>query len=179
MSDNLVINQSTNNANDSCNKLYTDKNNTKMYDYYFIPSIPENVNIANTVGLQQNNTSNLSGISNSTVLRNGELQKDISKKELDTRLFIGPPLMSAGQSVLKNTDLSSRLKYAEDTRTKKSVNALTSYSANNFIPLVPEIEKNVQNIDHIIPTYWIRGGMSTRTVVRNSDYIKSCAMTNK
>ena len=84
--------------------------------------------------------------------------------------------MSSGQSVLKNPDLSSRLKYGEDTRVSKSVNNATAYSANNFIPLVPNLAENVQNTDHIIPTYWVRGGMSSRTVVRNIDYMKSCGI---
>jgi hypothetical protein len=57
------------------------------------------------------------------------------------------------------------------------VNSVSSYSANNFIPLVPEIQENIQNIDHIIPTFWVRGGMSSRTVVRNIDYLKSCGIS--
>ena len=48
----------------------------------------------------------------------------------------------------------------------------------HFIPLVPHLAENVQNVDHIIPTYWVRGGMSTRTIVRNIDYLKSCGIKN-
>jgi hypothetical protein len=84
--------------------------------------------------------------------------------------------MGAGQSVLKNTDLSSRLIYAEDTRVKKSSNGLSGVSIDNFIPLVPSIADNIQDPKHIIPEYWIRGGMSIRTVVRNVDYMKSCGL---
>ena len=112
----------------------------------------------------------------STLLRNGVLQNDVSKRELDTRLFPGAPLMTIGQSELKNTDLSSRLKLGEETRTSKSANSTSSYSANNFIPLVPSIAENIQNVDHIIPTFWVRGGMSSRAVIRNADYIKSCGL---
>ena len=57
------------------------------------------------------------------------------------------------------------------------VTVATAYSADNFIPLVPEIQENIQNIDHIIPTFWVRGGMSSRTVVRNIDYLKSCGLS--
>jgi hypothetical protein len=117
-----------------------------------------------------------SNIDNNTILRNGTLRDEKSRKELDTRLFPGAPYLSSGQSVLKNTDLSSRLLYGEDTRTKKSANAISSYSADNFIPLVPSIAENIQNVEHIIPTFWVRGGMSSRSVIRNIDYLKSCGL---
>ena len=79
-------------------------------------------------------------------------------------------------SSVKNTDLSSRLKFGEETRSSKSANATSSYSADNFIPLVPSLAENVQNVDHIIPTFWVRGGMSSRAVIRNIDYMKSCGL---
>ena len=82
--------------------------------------------------------------------------------------------MGRGQGILENTDVNSRLNFGEDTRTSKSNNITSSYSANNFIPLVPQIAENIQNPEHIIPTYWVRGGMSTRTVLNNIDYLKSC-----
>jgi hypothetical protein len=187
MSSNFIINQSTNMKNDTCLNNYYDVNNNKIFEHSFLPSIMSNnnsnnrnsyIDSTNNIGILQNNNYDLSGsnINESTVLRNGNPENNKSKKELDTRLFPGSPLMSNGQSVLKNPDLSSRLKYGESARVSKSENDASSYSANNFIPLVPMIAENIQNPDHIIPTYWVRGGMSSRTVVRNIDYLKSCGI---
>lgn len=186
MSTNLIINQNTNIQNEKCLYQSQNINNERIFDYNFLPNINPTENSRNSyiqstniVGVLQNSNYDISGknINNSTLLRNGELQNLEPKKELDTRIFPGSPFMGSGQSVLKNTDLSSRLKFGEDTRTSKSSNALSSYSADNFIPLVPSIAENIQNVDHIIPTYWIRGGMSSRSVVRNIDYMKSCGFT--
>ena len=184
MSTNLIINESTNMKNDNCFNTSQDYGNNKMFNYNFIPSVlnaDENsrrsyVDSTNVRGILQDSNKDINGknINVSTDLRFGNPGNDSSRKELDTRLFPGSPYLSSGQSILKNTDLSSRLLYGEDTRTSKSANVLSSYSADNFVPLIPSIEKNVQNVDHIIPTYWVRGGMSSRTVVRNIDYLKSC-----
>lgn len=181
MSTNLIINENTNIQNDKCVYRSHNINNEKIFNYNFLPAISKEnrrdqyIDASKIVGVLQDTSYDVDGknINNSTKLRNGKYYKK-DKKELDTPIFPGVPLISVGQSVLKNPDLSSRLKYGEDTRTSKSENALSSYSANNFIPLVPSLAENVQNIDHIIPTYWIRGGMSSRSVVRNIDYMKSC-----
>lgn len=191
MSTNFIINENTNIKSDKCFYTSQDKNNHIMFNYNFLPSIQNNVNNTNnvnsrdsylnstkTLGILQDSNYDINGtnINQSTLLRNGSIQNGDSKRELDTRLFPGAPLMTVGQSELKNTDLSSRLKFGEDTRTSKSANATTSYSANNFIPLVPSLAENVQNVEHIIPTFWVRGGMSSRAVIRNIDYMKSCGL---
>ena len=180
------INQNTDFKNDRCFQNFQRTSNDKIFNYNFIPSILESnensrneyINSTKTVGIIQSTNYDVSGsnINSSTEIRNGILQKNIPKKELDTRLFPGAPYLARGQFEMKNTDLASKLKFGEETRTSKSANAISGYSANNFIPLVPAIEENIQNVDHIIPTYWVRGGMSTRTVVRNIDYLKSCGL---
>jgi hypothetical protein len=186
MSTNFIINQNTNIKNDMCVNTFQDLNNKKLFQYNFLPSIIESkensrnsyFNSTKTVGILQDNNYDIKGnnINDSTLLRKGNFENNSSKKELDTRLFPGAPLLSNGQSILKNPDLSSRLKFGEDTRVSKSNNSVSEYSANNFIPLVPNLAENIQNVDHIIPTYWVRGGMSSRSVVRNIDYLKSCGI---
>ena len=180
----MNINQNTNINNDSCFNEFQMMNNDKMFQYSFLPSVIDNknntrnsyINSTNNIGILQDSNFDVNGesIDMGTQLRNGSDYKEKTRRELDTRLFPGAPFMSRGQSVLKNTDLSSRLKYGEDTRVSKSGNYVSSYSADNFIPLVPNLAENVQNTDHIIPTFWVRGGMSTRTVLRNADYLKTC-----
>jgi len=185
MSSNFVINQSTNIRNDESLNNYYNINNSKIYEHSLMPNILNSnnnrnsyFNSTNNIGILQNNNYDVIGnnINESTLIRNGKPENILSKKELDTRVFPGAPLMSNGQSILKNPDLSSRLKYGESSRVSKSENDASSYSANNFIPLVPMIAENIQNPEHIIPTYWVRGGMSSRTVVRNIDYLKSCGI---
>jgi hypothetical protein len=184
MSTNLVINQNVNLRNDNCFNNVHNLNNEQIFNYNFTPSVLNNKNdsrslyidSSNIPGILQNNNSDISGknVNVSSELRMGQnLSLEKSKKELDTRLFPGAPYMT-GQSVLKNTDLSSKLLYGEETRSSKSVNAIANYSADNFIPLLPSIQQNIQNPDHIIMDGTIRGGMSSRTVIRNIDYMKSC-----
>jgi hypothetical protein len=185
MSTNFVINQNTKQKYDT-NSYDTDRlGNDLVFNYNFMPSVMVNqdsrssyLNSTQTAGILQNNNYDIQGknIQENTNIRNGLLQPKISKKELDTRLFPGAPLMSNGQSVLKNPDLSSRLLFGEDTRVSKSNNPSSSYSADNFIPMVPALAENIQNTDHIIPTYWVRGGMSSRSVIRNIDYLKACGI---
>jgi len=186
MDNTFKINQNTNIKNDNCFHNYENRSNELIHKYHFLPSLPDrksNINdrklyidSTSTLGILQTNNKDIYGknILDSTILRNSSNCSNESKRELDTRVFPGAPLMSSGQSVLKNPDLSSRLKFGEDTRSKKSQNCTGAYSADNFIPLVPAIAENIQNVDHIIPTYWVRGGMSSRSVIRNVDYLKSC-----
>ena len=175
----MIINEQTNKR---CNLENT--TNDKMFNYNFLPKIANSNNRNSYIestkikGLLQNSNYDINGnnITESTLLRFGKKGNEKSKKELDTRLFPGSPLMSTGKSILENPDLSSKLIFGEDTRTSKSANALSSYSADNFTPLVQSLADNVQNVDHIIPTFWVRGGMSSRSVIRNIDYLKSCGM---
>jgi len=185
MSTNLIINENTNIRNDNCLNNYYNSGNERMFNYNFLPSVlPKNENnreaymkSINTVGILQDTNYDVNGenINTSSILRFGKPEGDEkTRKELDTRLFPGAPNLSNGQSVLKNTDLSSRLLFGEDTRTSKSSNVTSSYSADNFIPLIPSIQQNVQNVNHIIMEGTVRGGVSSRTVIRNIDYLKSC-----
>ena len=48
-------------------------------------------------------------------------------------------------------------------------------SIDRFVPMVSCL-KNIQDPRNLIPEYWVRGGMDTRTIVRNINYMKSCGM---
>ena len=184
MNQKFSINTQTSLKYDNCLNSTVNMNNEKMFQHCFSPiamSDSKNNRIqylqsSEINGILQENNYDGSGVyvNDSTKIRFGEMSIQEGKKELPTRLFIGSPYMSAGQSEMKNTDLSSRLKYSEDTRVKKSASNLSGVSIDNFIPLVPNIAENVQNTDHIIPEYWIRGGMNSRSVHRNINYLRSC-----
>jgi len=170
---------------DRCSTDFKDITNQRLYSFTLEPSIHQNqrfgsreqyVNNTRVKGTLESQNSDVSGkyIQMNTSLRNGIMTHDGHRHQLDTRLFPGSPYLAQGQSILKNPDLSSRLLYGQETHSKKSDGSLSGVSIDNFIHLIPCIQQNVQNTKHIIPEYWVRGGMSTRAVVRNIDYLKSC-----
>jgi len=170
------LNMNTNIHHEKCLNNYLNKNNEKLFHHQLDILTNKNQNYLKDQGLNmQNGNSNMNNknVNSSTKLRNGKLGKK-AKKELDTRVFPGSPYMGFGSGVLDYTDVNSKLNMGIDTRTKKSNNITSSYSADTFIPLVPHIAENIQNPKHIIPEYWVRGGMSSRVVLNNIDYLKSC-----
>ncbi len=61
---------------------------------------------------------------------------------------------------------------------KSCTNTTETFFENNFIPMIPKLQDEVQNTKHIIPENslqsWVRGGLPTRQMQRNSDYIRRC-----
>lgn len=114
-------------------------------------------------------------------LRNGISGNSITQqKEKNSKLLMSRPFnvgyMGAGQTYVKDVALNSQIVQGVDTRVKKSADSLSGVSMDRFIPLVPCLEKNVQDTKHIIPEYWVRGGMSTRGLIQNIDYYKMCGI---
>jgi hypothetical protein len=173
MSNNFSLNMNTRENNSNCMNNVLNKSNNKIFEHQFSILSNKNNNYVNTNGLTTQNDYNLNNIEKSTKLRNSKILKK-TKKELNTRVFAGSPYMGRGSGVIDYTDINSMLNFGEDTRVKKSNNNVGAYSADNFIPLVPNIAENIQNPKHIIPEYWVRGGMSSRVVTNNIDYLKSC-----
>jgi len=121
-------------------------------------------------------------VQNDSRIRDGTLgnistqTKHKSDKILECRPFITTPFMGAGQASSSNTDTQSDLLRGEYSSKRKSCNELSGISINRFIPLIPEIKREVQNPKHIIETAWVRGGKHTRMTLRNMDYMKSCGI---
>lgn len=114
-------------------------------------------------------------------LRNGVSGNSLTTdKEKTSKLLNARPFnvgyMGAGQTYVKDVTLNSQIVQGVDTRVKKSSDSLSGVSMDRFIPLVPCLEKNVQDTKHIIPEYWVRGGMSTRGLIQNIDYYKMCGI---
>ena len=114
-------------------------------------------------------------IDDSSKLRIG-LQRRYPKcnQQLFERPYLTVPYMGRGQL---NVDEDSVLKFAEDTKLKRSSNVLSGITiANSFTPLLPYLEWNVQNPQHLIEEEqgWIRSGAPSRLVVRDSDYSTRC-----
>ena len=104
-----------------------------------------------------------------------EITSDKNKvsKLLMARPFATTPNLSYGE--VPDVEHNPTNRYGKITRHFKKNLDLAGITINRNTPLVPEVEQSVKyREDHINPTTWIRGGMSTRNFVRNSDYNKSC-----
>lgn len=178
MSSSFMIHQDTRLAYDPCYVSGMENSNARMSQYVLDARQINDTNLQyqEIRGLYRNNHDGKGQyVSDETALRNGQAcsEKGRVAKTLDTVLFAGPPFMGTGSSTLRNPDIKSRLLNGEQTHVKKSTAPTSGATIDRFVPLIPCIAENVQDTSHIIPDQWIRGGMSTRTVIRNSDYLKS------
>jgi len=115
-------------------------------------------------------------VDDSSKLRIG-LQRRYPKcpQQLFERPYKTVPYMGKGVLMV---DQDSELKFAEDSRTKKSNNVLSGITiGNSFTPLLDHLSFNVQNTKHIIEEEqgWVRSGIPSRTLIRDSDYSSRCS----
>ena len=108
-------------------------------------------------------------------LMKSSMTNDKSPQQLSTRPY-NVPYMGAGETHIVQPEIYSKLVSGAETRVKKASDALSGVSIDRFIPMVPCLAKNIQNTDHIIPEYWIRGGESSRAYIQNVDYFKMCGI---
>jgi len=93
---------------------------------------------------------------------------------LESRPLATVPFMGAGQTVINDVDVYSRYLVGQGTKERKENNAGAGVSVDRTIPLVPCLAREIQNPEHYIPRYWVRGGMDTRSVTQNVDYAARC-----
>jgi hypothetical protein len=129
------------------------------------------------------NFTNGYGTENACVVDDGsKLRIGLHRKypKCNQQLFERPyktvPLMSKG---VFNANEESVLKFAEPTSIKRSSNTLSGITIpHQYTPLLDHLSFNVQNVDHIIQEsvdpMWVRSGVLTRNVVRDSDYATRC-----
>ena len=153
---------------------------TNLYDCECL--IPNTVKNA-TDNVMMNFTNGY-GTENACVVDDGsKLRIGLHRKypKCNQQLFERPyktvPLMAKG---VFNADNDSVLKFAEDTRVKRSSNSLSGVSiANQFTPLIDHLFKNVQDPIHIIQesveSSWVRSGQASRLIIRNQDYLSRCS----
>jgi hypothetical protein len=174
----FVINQDTRLSYDPCYISGVESTNSRLSQYALDNRQinDDSLNHTEIRGLYRNNHDGKgTHVNDETKLRHGQRcsEKGRVAKTLDTVLFAGPPFMGNGSAVLKNPDVKSTLMTGEQTHVKKSTAPTCGVTIDRFTPLIGCIADNVQNTEHIIPEHWVRGGMSTRTVVRNSQYLQS------
>lgn len=94
--------------------------------------------------------------------RNGNiLTHDKSKKQLKAMNVMG----TTGQNI------SDKIIPRYEGRSVHDRSSLRNL--DRFEPLIPSLKAEIQNPEHYIPQFWIRGGMDTRAAVRNIDYYKA------
>lgn len=91
-------------------------------------------------------------------------------KSLRTRVFAGGPNLQRG---VYYADVESKIRPGETTTAGRSVNVLSGVSINRFVPMLESLAQTIQNPQHIIPEDahdgWVRGGLSSRNLVRDED----------
>jgi hypothetical protein len=85
------------------------------------------------------------------------------------------PYKAAGHTNNEFIDVESRIRGGLNARANgRACGNYADVFIDTFTPLVPCLKDEVQNVEHIIPVYWVRGGASTRGAVRNIDYLRMC-----
>ena len=99
----------------------------------------------------------------------------MDKRNLQQRTFKTAGYKSAGHTNNNYIDVESRIHIGLDTRSHgRACGNYADVHIDTFTPLVPCLRDEVQNVKHIIPEYWVRGGAGTRVIVRNIDYLRMC-----
>ena len=92
-------------------------------------------------------------------------------------------VISSAQDISLIRSVSQKLKIfcpvirsGEDTFQQKPCNALAGVTIDNFFtPMVPCLRREVQDPKHIIPEdsmkCWVRGGLPSRQIVKNMEWI--------
>lgn len=78
-----------------------------------------------------------------------------------------------------DVDTESVIRPGEFARDQKPCMATSEITYGNyFTPMIPKLKQEVQDTKHIIPEDseydWVRGGLPTREMVRNEDYLRRC-----
>jgi hypothetical protein len=97
-------------------------------------------------------------------------------QQLYERPYLTVPYMGRG---IGDTCQESYLRDGETTVQKKACNNLSGiHIEQQYYPLIPCVNDNIQNPVHIIPEdsdkAWVRGGQPSREVIRNTEYLQKC-----
>jgi hypothetical protein len=78
-----------------------------------------------------------------------------------------------------DVDVESVIRPGNFSSDDKACNSLSGVTIGNyFTPMIPKLQDEVQNPVHIIPEdsmqSWVRGGLPSRQMQRNKDYLRRC-----
>ena len=96
--------------------------------------------------------------------------------QLTTRLSSTTPNYSKGYYDVDTESIIRPGDFASDQ--KPCIGATEARFGNYFTPMIPKLKAEVQDNKHIIPEDskqdWVRGGLPTRQMIRNEDYLRRC-----
>ena len=116
-------------------------------------------------------------INSDSKLKIGTIQTNPKCKiSLYTRPFVTVPYLGRGPS---NPILESQVQQGDQITNKKSCSTTTEQSHIDYrhYPLVPSLKASVTNphnlVEGIAADGWVQGGLPTRELIRDSDYMQS------
>jgi hypothetical protein len=151
--------------------IFATNNNNKKKESHKTALENPTQNWRDGIGTDNNN------INSDTKIRYGKVKYERKhQKQLFQRPFLTIPYIGRGELYV---DKESYLLSGESTGSSKQCNALAGkFLENQFTPLVPNLKDNIQNTNNLIPEDnqidWIRGGISTRNIVKDIDYFNRC-----
>ena len=96
--------------------------------------------------------------------------------QLTTRLSSTTPNYSKGYYDVDTESIIRPGDFASDQ--KPCIGSTEVTFGNYFLPMIPKLKNEVQDNKHIIPedskSDWVRGGLPSRQMVRNADYLRRC-----
>jgi len=96
--------------------------------------------------------------------------------QITERLFKTTPSLTKGYF---NVDVESVIRPGNFTKDQRPCGPLSGVTlGNQFTPMIPKLKGEIQDSNHIIPEDskqdWVRGGLPTRQMIRNKDYLRRC-----
>jgi hypothetical protein len=96
--------------------------------------------------------------------------------QLTERLSLTTPNLHKG---FFDVDVESVIRPGDFTTDQRSCGPLSGVTIGNyFTPMIPKLKEEIQDPTHIIPEDsrgdWVRGGLPTREMIRNDDYMRRC-----
>ena len=117
-------------------------------------------------------------VNNDSALRVGRTRKfPKCPDQLFERPIATIPYMGRGSG---NSQIEHQILQGEQTREKRQCNVLSGVTIENyFTPLIDVVESNIQKPSNLIQEEndkkWIRGGIPSRQIVKDIDYLQRCS----
>ena len=107
--------------------------------------------------------------------------KDNEILSIDINQLTERPYLTTGNLIkgYYNVDVESVIRPGIRGKDDRPCNSLSGVTIGNyFTPMIPKLQEEVQNEKHIIPEdsmqSCVRGGLPTRQMARNEDYLRRC-----
>ena len=105
-----------------------------------------------------------------------QLTNDRQINQIFERLSATTPNLTKGYYDVDTESIIRPGEFASDQKPCIGNSEITY--GNYFLPMIPKLKAEVQDKKHIIPEDskqdWVRGGLPTRQMVRNQDYLRRC-----